>query len=214
MRMLRGRMTMEVRSRLMVACTLAAAALVQPETADACSGPPPPKPHELVERATAIIHVKVLGLCSELTGPCVQLSVASSPTPPTAEPYAPGWPPIMPPRAPNLYMPGASYTLLAVEVIEVLKGPPVGGRFAIRGTLVANDDYNDRDPPYDYVRKGGRTGSCHAYTYRHDAEYLLFLRGANDVLTPYWSAHAPVNEQVSSTHDPWITWVREQLAGK
>jgi hypothetical protein len=146
-------------------------------------------------------------------------SVTSIPTPTTTKPYAPGLPPIasppegFPPTTKG-WEPGAGHELLAVDVVEVLKGSPGVSRFAIHGKLVTADDYNDRDPPYEFVRRGGRNGNCFTYTYKRDAEYLLFLRETNNMLTPYWAALAPVNEQVRSTDDTWITWVREQRASR
>ena len=32
-------------------------------------------------------------------------------------------------------------------------------------------------------------------------------------LTPYWAPLAAVNEQVRGGQDPWVAWVRRQLAG-
>jgi hypothetical protein len=214
----------DVRSGLIVACALAVGAWLQPATADACSAASISDPRELVEGATAIIHVRVRGMCSELSGFCEPLMASQPPTPPTptpttGKPYAPGLPPIATPPGgspPTMkgWEPGAGYELIAVEVIEVLKGSPAVRRLAIPGELVTKDDYNDRDPPYTFVRRGGRSGNCFAYTYKRDAEYLLFLREKRNTLTPYWAALAPVNEQVRSTHDPWIAWVREQRASK
>jgi hypothetical protein len=212
------RMAIDPRYRLIVAGTLMVTALLRPGAAEACSVASILTPQELVEQAAAIIHVKVRGMCDEVGGPCSQLAVPGAARG-TAKPYAPGWPPVAVPSAPNLYETGfpprgAGYKLLALDVVEVLKGPPVDGRFAIRGMLVDRADYNDREPPYDFVRRGGRSGNCFAYTYQRDGEYLLFLRGANEVMTPYWSALAPVNEQIRSKDDPWITWVRGRLGGK
>jgi hypothetical protein len=33
-------------------------------------------------------------------------------------------------------------------------------------------------------------------------------------LTPYWAALQPVNEQLRGAADPWLLWVREQVAAK
>jgi hypothetical protein len=49
--------------------------------------------------------------------------------------------------------------------------------------------------------------------YRRGAEYLLLLtREQAGELTPYWSPLAPTNEQVSGPDDPWIQWVKIEVA--
>jgi hypothetical protein len=212
-----------IRTGVIAISMLVSAALISSGRAEACSAPAPPKPPELVEQAMVIVHVIVRGACSEPGRECAPLNPSSS-TPSTdeapakAKPYAPGWPPIASAPEPNRPLPRflgeAAYELLAMEVIEVLKGAPLSGTLAIRGELVLHDDYNDREPPYTFVRREGRRGNCFAYAYRRGAEYLLFLRQTNNVLTPYWSPHGPVNEQVRSNNDPWIAWVRRQSAGK
>jgi hypothetical protein len=224
MRLARGQIKAQVRTTVVAASILAAAALHPSGAANACSAPSPPKPQQLVEQATTIVHVIVRGTCDELGGPCDPLSLSpSKPSTPEApvraKPYAPGWPPIAAPPmmnrgTPKHHGPGADYELLGMEVLEVLKGSLRASTVAIRGKLVTQDDYNDQAPPYTFVRRGGRSGNCFAYTYRRGAEYLLLLRNTNDVLTPYWAPHAPVNEQVSSKNDQWIEWVRQQHAGK
>ncbi len=73
----------------------------------------------------------------------------------------------------------ALYTPNDVEiefrVEEVLKGKNVPTSLILNGYLTDRDDYNDRPVPYDFVRKGGRDGSCFAYEYKQGAEFLLFL---------------------------------------
>jgi len=50
-----------------------------------------------------------------------------------------------------------------------------------------------------------------AGSYRAGAEYLLFLKKNNHgELTVYWAPLAPVNEELHSSQDPWLIWVREQ----
>lgn len=46
------------------------------------------------------------------------------------------------------------------------------------------------------------------------AEYLFLLNRVDrmDGLIPYWIALGPTNEQIRGADDPWVRWVREQLA--
>jgi hypothetical protein len=197
--------------------SVVAAGLVQVTPSEACSTSSPPLTAEqIVDRATTIVHVRLSGICGDAPGSCLQLDE----TPPTKrEPYAPGFPPVAYPPGENpftarLKSRGGAFSLLGVEVIEVLKGRRVTGSFAIRGYLDQRDDFNDHPSPYKYARPGSRGGPCHAYNYKRGAEYLLFLRNQHDVLTPYWAPSAAINEQVRSTDDPWIAWVRARIARK
>jgi hypothetical protein len=97
------------------------------------------------------------------------------------------------------------------KVNEVIKGQRIAKELVINGYLTNTDDFNDRPVPYDFVRPGGRHGNCTAYEYKRGAEFLLFLKMVGGQLTPYWEALAPTNEQVHSTTDPWIAWVKERL---
>lgn len=95
-------------------------------------------------------------------------------------------------------------------VIETVKGQAIQ-ELALPGYLVSKDDFNDKPAPYSFVRPGGRAGSCFANSYRRDAQYLLFLKKPKDgEFTVNWAALAPVNEQLRSSEDPWLIWVREQ----
>ena len=75
------------------------------------------------------------------------------------------------------------------------------------------DDFNETEIPYNFVRRGGRGGSCSAYEYKKDAEFLLFLKKVDGKYTVRWYALAPTNEQLHSSDDEWITWVRNYLKG-
>jgi hypothetical protein len=97
------------------------------------------------------------------------------------------------------------------RVEEILKGENVPSTITLNGYLTERDDFNDRPVPYDFVRPGGRGGSCSAYEYRWGSEFLLFLKKADGKLTIRWYALAPTNEQLRSADDPWIVWVKEQL---
>lgn len=102
-------------------------------------------------------------------------------------------------------------TEIVFRVEEIIKGENVSSTIVLNGYLTERDDFNDRPIPYDFVRPGGRRGSCSAYEYKHGAEFLLFLKKIDDRLTVRWYALAPTNEQLRSADDPWIVWVKEQL---
>lgn len=93
---------------------------------------------------------------------------------------------------------------------EVLRGPFPHAEFTFRGYFVDEDGFNTLSVPYQLVRRAG--GSCHAEHYRKGAEYLFLLKSDRDYLSPYWFALGPTNEQIRGDNDPWLQWVREQLA--
>jgi hypothetical protein len=97
------------------------------------------------------------------------------------------------------------------RVVETLKGENVPSAVILNGYLTEKDDFNDRPVPYDFVRPGGRGGSCSAYEYKQGAEFLLFLKKKDGKLTTHWYALAPTNEQLRSADDPWVVWVKERL---
>ena len=103
--------------------------------------------------------------------------------------------------------------LIRFDVLEVVKGPTVQ-QLRIRGALSPDDDYNDRPAPYAFVRPYGRRGDCFASHYRQGGQFLLMLKPESGGYTPYWSPLAPVNEQLHSDRDPWIVWVRREVAGR
>lgn len=164
-----------------------------------------PTPGQLVDRAALIVHLKARGYCTGSTQDCGQL-----PNSVVATGGAQG----APPPVSFSSVGTAADGLIDFEVLRVLKGPTLPAIIRIPGKLTGRDDFNDRPVPYTFVRRGGRSGNCFAYEYRTDAEYLVFLRPASDVLTPYWAPLAPINEQVRSNSDPWINWVIQELAGK
>ena len=108
------------------------------------------------------------------------------------------------------------------QIVETLKGSIDVPLIRLDGTLADHDDFNEKEPPYEFVRMDGRRGDCHASTYRPGALYLLLLKAANDVhpsyrpshglpFTAYWSPLAPTNEQVHGRTDQWVAWVRKQI---
>ena len=130
---------------------------------------------------------------------------------------------VMPPPG-NIRTAGVPETKVRFTVMEVVKGTYVSREFILAGYLDSRNDWNDRTAPYDFVRPGGRRGSCFANTYRTGAQFLLVLK-KNKVLqstpssseadyTVNWYALGPVNEQLHSDADPWLLWVRNQVAKK
>lgn len=109
---------------------------------------------------------------------------------------------------------GMPTSTVEFKVEEVLKGENVPVTLVINGYLSEQDDFNDRPVPYDFIRPGGRAGSCIANSYKHGAEFLLFLKKKEEKLSPYWAALTPVNEQLRSSDDLWLKWVRDYLQTK
>jgi hypothetical protein len=115
------------------------------------------------------------------------------------------------PDNPNSWTSGIPDSIIRFQIEEIIKGDSmVSDSFLINGYLSQYDDFNDHNPPYDFVRSGGRFGSCFANSYKQDASFLLFL---NKNYTPYWSALAPVNEQLHppSLDDKWLQWVKKRV---
>jgi len=105
---------------------------------------------------------------------------------------------------------GEPETTIRFKVLEVIRGsmPP---ELILPGYLSEWDDFNDHVPPYRFVRPNGRRGSCYANTYRAGAQFLLILKKKQSgEFTVNWYGLGPVNEQLHSTDDPWLLWVREQ----
>lgn len=95
---------------------------------------------------------------------------------------------------------------------EILRGPFPNREFWLQGSLVDRDDFNQDPVPYRMVRPAGQRGDCFASEYRLGREYLFLLKkDAGGLLTPWWAALAPLNEQISGREDPWLRWVRERL---
>jgi hypothetical protein len=105
------------------------------------------------------------------------------------------------------------YGTVELRIDETIKGDAGAATLTIVGTLAGRDDFNPLPVPYPTVRPGGSTGACYAYEYRGGAAYLLFLkRSRSGGLTPYWAPLQPVNEQLRDGRDPWLLWVRQQVA--
>jgi hypothetical protein len=115
------------------------------------------------------------------------------------------------PADPKVWTTGPPDSRVRFKVTETIQGS-VGPELILPGYLVDSDDFNDRQPPYTFVRPNGRSGSCFANSYRSGGQFLLFLKKTKSgELTVNWSALGPVNEQLHSDGDKWLLWVRELL---
>ena len=119
---------------------------------------------------------------------------------------------VHPPKDPTIWTTGVPDSQVRFQIIEVLKGRDVPSLILLPGYLVDRDDFNELKSPYTFVRPGGRSGSCFANSYRRNAEFLLMLkRRSEGSYTVNWYGLGPVNEQLRSSDDPWLKWVRDQV---
>ena len=103
-----------------------------------------------------------------------------------------------------------SYSRIRFTVLEVIRGKATG-ELVLPGVLVDADDFNEFPPPYNEVRPNGRRGSCFASSYRSGAQYLFMLKlKPHGRFTTDWYPLTPVNEQLHSSNDPWLLWVRKE----
>ena len=65
----------------------------------------------------------------------------------------------------------ASDRAIEFNVEEVLRGRNVSAKIILSGRLTDEDDYNEVQVPYDFVRPGGRGGSCFARNYKEGAQF-------------------------------------------
>jgi len=114
------------------------------------------------------------------------------------------------PKNPNVVTTGVPDSTVHFHVLEVIRGD-ARTDLTLPGYLSDKDDFNDHPSPYNFVRPGGRAGSCIANTYRSGVQFLLLLKKQDSrELTVNWYALGPVNEQLHSTNDPWLLWVRAE----
>jgi hypothetical protein len=114
------------------------------------------------------------------------------------------------PRNADVRTTGIPDSTVHFHVVEVIRGD-ARTELTLPGYLSDKDDFNDQPSPYNFVRPGGRAGSCIANTYRSGAQFLLLLRKQQSgELTVNWYGLGPVNEQLHSTNDPWLLWVRAE----
>jgi hypothetical protein len=120
---------------------------------------------------------------------------------------------VTPPSNPKSWTNGTPDSRILFDVLETIRGRLPGAVVVLPGYLSERDDFNDHRAPSTFVRPGGRSGSCFANTYRSGGEFLLMLKKASDGdYTVNWYALGPVNEQLRSADDPWLTWVRQHAA--
>ena len=117
------------------------------------------------------------------------------------------------PKNPQIYTTGVADSKVRFKILEVLKGDSISGSFTLNGYLNNKDDFNDEPVPYNFVRPSGRSGSCYANTYKKSAEYLLFMRKSSEGFTVNIDPLAPVNEQLHSSNDPWVYYIKGLLRG-
>jgi hypothetical protein len=127
---------------------------------------------------------------------------------------------LQPPKNPDIWTTGVPDSKITFKIEEILKGDSLKGSIILNGYLSNKDDFNDQAVPYSFVRRGGRSGSCFANTYKQGAQFLLFLKTSDQVnlhgTTPFTvdiDALAPVNEQLHSSDDPWVYYVKGLLEG-
>ncbi len=115
------------------------------------------------------------------------------------------------PANPRVRTTGVPDSMVRFKVEEVIRGLDISD-LALPGYVVQQDDFNNQQSPYTSARPGALSGSCFANSYREGAEYLLLLKKSAKTgeLTVNWAALAPVNEQLHSSNDPWLLWVRQQ----
>jgi hypothetical protein len=106
---------------------------------------------------------------------------------------------------------GRPESVVHFRIEQVVTGRHVPTDLDLPGYLDGPDDYNELPVPYHFVRRGGRSGSCFANTYRQGGDYLLVLKLVENEYTTDWYALGPTNEQLHSADDPWLQWVRRQV---
>jgi hypothetical protein len=117
------------------------------------------------------------------------------------------------PKDLNVYTTGVPDSKVRFNILEVLKGDSISGSFTLNGYLSNKDDFNDRPVPYNFVRPNGRSGSCYANTYKKGAEYLLFMKKTPKGYTVNIDPLAPVNEQLHTSDDPWVYYIKGLVSG-
>ena len=118
---------------------------------------------------------------------------------------------------PNTRTTGVPESTIEFKVEETIWGAEVPSTIVLHGYLTETDDFNDVPLPYRFVRRGGRSGSCFANSYKQGAQFLLFVqRDAHNASTSGYttniSALGPTNEQIRGAEDPWLKWVKAYLS--
>jgi len=106
---------------------------------------------------------------------------------------------------------GNAWGTVTLRVVDVLKGRFQPIWITVTGRIREYRTPIGRRFPYDHIDCAERArgcASCYAHDYKQNGEYLLFLKEG----TPYWAPLSPTNEEVSGDNDPWVVWVKRQLA--
>jgi hypothetical protein len=106
---------------------------------------------------------------------------------------------------------GEPTSRIRLEVIQVLKGH-VDASVEIGGYLSDTDDYNDQTPADREIRSFAKRVNCFADDYRRGGLFLLLLKPGKEGLSTRWAYLSPTNEQVRSIDDPWVAWVKDEIA--
>lgn len=102
-----------------------------------------------------------------------------------------------------------------LESLTTRPDVPIVRLIYVGGYLTTKDDFNPDSVPYLFVRREGRRGSCFASVYRRGGEFLLMLKlMPSGYYMPYWALLAPLAEQIRGPNDPWVVWVRQELASE
>jgi hypothetical protein len=92
------------------------------------------------------------------------------------------------------------------RTVKVLKGSQAGKSFEIKGY----DQFQGRSPPndLDHVRPGALAGSCIAFDYRVDHDYVLFCQRIDAGLSVSGPPFSRINEEVDGEASPWTRAVQ------
>lgn len=116
------------------------------------------------------------------------------------------------PPDPDIRTTGVPESTVEFRVEETLWGGDAPTTVVLNAYLSDRDDFNEVPLPYRFVRRGGRSGSCYANSYKKDAQFLLFLKKTFGGYTTNISALGPTNEQLRAPDDPWVKWVKAYLS--
>ena len=95
-------------------------------------------------------------------------------------------------------------------VEEVVKGEYEFSDIVLPGYLRQHDNWNADEVPY--TSGTGTGGSCYSSWYRQHGQHLLVLKNVANGYSSRWFALGPANEQLRSSDDAWISWVRDAVA--
>ena len=107
----------------------------------------------------------------------------------------------------------AADSVVLLGVLEALRGGPLPDTLRVEGRVVDADLYAAGDTVVPHLFAQGVGGECFSTRYRAGGEHVLLLRrNYRGAWSPYFSPLAPTNVQIRGAGDPWLAWVRAQLA--